>query len=170
MSVWTSFSRFFKPPVTGWHVFAGVTLFFIVVGAVNIIFVVTALDSWSGLSTDNSYNKGAAYNSVLLAKRTQEERGWRSTLTTTPRSDGDWDVVAEFKDRDNNPISNLTVKAFFRRPTHQGYDQEISFTPTEAGHYVAQISLALKGQWDVQVKALQDTTQAYYAEQRLWIK
>ena len=160
---------FFKPPVTGLHIVIGLTAFFVIVAAVNAVFIYLALQSGSGLETKNAYSEGLAYNDVLEQRQAQKDLGWQSSLNIVPAS-GEHEIVLHFFDQEDAPISGLDVTADLRRPTHGGYDTSTAFTAEGDGRYTARVAFALKGVWDAHIQARRGKDEQFYAEKRLWIE
>lgn len=129
----------------------------LVVIAVNGVLVYFALGSWTGISTDDAYRKGLAYNQALAAARAQDQRGWSATVAFE-RKEGDGAghagrLVVAFTDRDGDPLEDLRVTAALLRPTHEGYDQHIALTQQGSGVYAEDVVLPLPGQWDARIEA-----------------
>lgn len=133
----------------------------IFVGGMGVVVVVNgflfffALDSWTGLETDSHYKRGLEYNTALDATTAQRVLGWQTTLTVTPAEGGErkFDVAVTFLDKSGQPLRDLTVDAIVRRPTHEGYDAQLSLNPKGNGAYGGQAALALPGVWDVRLIA-----------------
>ncbi|MBE0533298.1 MAG: FixH family protein [Rhodospirillales bacterium] len=126
-----------------------------VVVVVNGALVAFALGSWTGLETEGHYEKGLAYNRDLAAAQAQAERGWRLTfsldeVTADTRSGR---ISAAFTDHDGRPLTDLDIRAVIRRPTAEGYDQEVPLASTGHGLYGASVVFPLPGQWEVRIHA-----------------
>ena len=140
----------------------------IVVGIVNVIYVYFALNSWSGIESKDAYTAGLAYNDILEAKEAQSSLGWESALRTEIQIDGDQRLIAQFVDKAGQPLNALFVVADIRRPTHEGYDKEVVLVAQGQGLYGAPLDLALKGIWDVTLRAEKDDKQ-FTAKSRIVI-
>jgi nitrogen fixation protein FixH len=155
--------------VTGRHVLIGMLVFFGIVLVANGAFIFLALDSWTGLSTEDAYRKGVAYNETLDAAEAQKALGWRADLAFEAEDGGGLLQVA-FEDARGDPVAGLTVTAAIRRPTHEGFDREVTLEPFDAGRYAARIELPLSGQWDVSLIARARDGARYEIEERIWLK
>ncbi len=128
-----------------------------VVVLVNGVLVAFALGSWTGLETEGHYEKGLAYNRDLAAAQAQAERGWRFAFALDgAAAAGDTRTAtlsATFADRDGAPLTDLEVRAIIRRPTAEGYDQEVPLAPASHGLYAAAAVFPLPGQWEVRIHA-----------------
>lgn len=156
--------------ITGRHVLIAVLAFFGVVIAANAAFVVLALDSWTGLSAENAYQRGLAYNDTLRSAAAQRELGWTARLAFTQLGPAQGRIEVGFADRRGAPIEYLSVAGRVRRPTHDGFDRDIVLERSGAGRYAAHLELPLSGQWDVQVEAVSSGGARFRIEDRIWLK
>ncbi len=62
--------------ITGWHVLAGMILFFSTIIAVNAVFISLAVQSFPGEDQRRSYVQGLEYNDVIAQRRAQAALGW----------------------------------------------------------------------------------------------
>ena len=137
----------------------------LIVIAVNVVLVAIAIGTFSGLTTEDAYRKGLAYNRTIAAAEAQDARGWRLDLTITPQSPGGtaagaaekatggMAVVARFADRAGQPLSRLDVRAFLVRPLGDGDDLALLLQETGGGLYRGTLPPPLGGQWDVRIHA-----------------
>ncbi|MBT3371532.1 MAG: FixH family protein [Rhodospirillaceae bacterium] len=155
--------------ITGRKVLAMLLGFFALIVAVNGVFIYFALDSFSGLSTQNAYVKGLNYNRTLAQNRAQKATGLQITATASqPGQAVVLDVVV--KDRHGKPIENLTLSGQLRRPTHEGEDLPLEFQAMGAGSYRATATPEALGQWDLRLLAQVADADDYRWEKRLWLK
>jgi nitrogen fixation protein FixH len=138
----------------GWwypYIFLG---FFVVVVGVNATMAFFATSTFTGLSTDNAYEKGLAYNQNLAMARAQAELGWRVETRLTPgTAAGKGEFAITYRDKAGQPLDGLEVHAALSRPTQRGYDRDVVLAATGPGTYVAPLALPLSGEWDVEVMA-----------------
>jgi len=156
--------------ITGRHVLFGLLGFFGLVFAANGAFVYLALDTFSGLSTENAYQRGLDYNETLRAAEAQRELGWRVTVTARALDGGRYRVAADFADRRGEPLDGLAIGGSLRRPTQEGLDREIALERVAPGRYASDVTLPLAGQWDLVLSARSPAGQSYTLEERLWLK
>jgi nitrogen fixation protein FixH len=129
---------------------------FAVVLAVNLAMMFSAVHTFSGLETDHAYEKGLAYNDVLAMARTQQAMGWtvNSEIRPVPAGSGHAaDLLITFLDRQGMPLTGLTVKAEFIRPTSAGHDSSLQLLEQGEGRYEAMVDLVLGGQWEMHLTA-----------------
>ncbi|MFQ5774363.1 MAG: FixH family protein [Kiloniellaceae bacterium] len=156
--------------LTGRHVLIAVLAFFGVVIAANAVFVVLALDTWTGLSTENAYQRGLAYNETLRAAAAQRALGWRADLSVRATGAGRDRLEVAFTDRRGAPIESLAVTVRLRRPTHEGFDRDVALARAGPGRYAADLELPLRGQWDVRLSARSRYGKRFEFEDRIWLK
>ena len=133
-------------PIDKWLPFL-LVLFFVVIAIVNAVFVYIAINTHTGVVTENPYQKGLDYNSVLEKSRAQPEINQiaeyengilRWTLTNT----------------DGTPIEQAEVTATLVRAIEEGYDTDLTFTHKGGGIYEADISTLPKaGLWIARLKS-----------------
>lgn len=121
----------------------------------NGFLVYYALNTWTGLETEQHYVKGLAYNDNIEGAKRSQALGWSSPLKaeflTGQPSVGTVDVL--FTDNAGHPLTDLDVRIIAIRPTLAGHDQKIDMTHTGKGVYSGNFSLPLKGQWDMRILA-----------------
>lgn len=125
-----------------------------VVVAVNAVLIVFAMTSWSGLETEQAYQKGLAYNETLAAATEQEARGWTTTLSFTPDGALSGALAFTLMDEGGEPILGAEVVARIVRPTVTGYDQTVVLESQGKGRYAARLDLPMAGQWQVDLEAV----------------
>ena len=126
----------------------------LVVVAVNLVLIFSAIETFPGLRTEKAYDKGLKYNETLAAAEQQRRLGWRSEVSVTPTADDRrFLVTATLRDPEGRPIPGLAARAFITRPTVGGHDVETVLADQGDGRYVADVSLPLPGLWDVRVHA-----------------
>lgn len=114
-----------------------------------------AINTWTGLETEQHYVKGLAYNANLEAAQRQQELGWQATLKNefTPGDTPAGVSLVRFTDNNDQPLNDLEVRILATRPTHDGYDREFTLMSVGHGLYKGDIVLPLKGQWDFRILA-----------------
>ena len=126
--------------------------FFGVIFAVNGTMAYLGAISFTGLSTEQAYEKGRTYNKQLARNDVQRALGWTVTLQAEPQTTAGPHRIRlnlVVTDKTGQPLTGAGVQALLVRPTHEGYDREISLTEGRTGTYVAFVDLPLPGQWEV---------------------
>lgn len=126
--------------------------FFGLIIVVNAIFIYTALHSNTGVVTEESYEKGLAYDDVLKRAETQPK-----LVETMSYKAGtlEWNI----RDSHGNPIKNAAVQAKFIRPVQDGFDFEVSLKHISGGRYAAAVKFPLEGMWTAKLDAKWDKQQ-----------
>lgn len=130
-------------PLSGKRIFIYFLLFFCAITAVNAVMIRVAVRTMSGVVTDHPYERGVAYNKVVLAEEAQERLGWHEDITYR-----DHMLHVALYDRDGTPLALQDATAKFTRPTRQGYDFERALKGSDTP-----VTFPLKGVWDVHVFA-----------------
>jgi len=144
--------------------------FFGVVFLVNGIFFWFARDSWTGLSTEDAYRKGIAFNDQLSRADAQRNLGWTTETEYASAGPGEGRLVFALKASDGQPVRNREVLVMFRRPVTEGIDFATALRSDDMGRYVADITPPAPGQWDVRIEVSRPGTLPYLVETRIWSK
>jgi nitrogen fixation protein FixH len=147
---------------------------FAVVIVVNGILFYNATTTFSGLSTENPYEKGLAYNKTLEEARAQDKLGWKvssqiDTLEEKPDGGRRVRVAVEFKDSQNLPLEGMQVRAMLIRPAAEGHDKQIALANQGNGLYASEANLDLQGLWEVRIVALGQKN-SYQTAERVQIR
>ncbi|MBP9049903.1 MAG: FixH family protein [Alphaproteobacteria bacterium] len=131
-------------------------LAFLVVGAVNAVFVYLAIHSHTGLVTEQAYEKGLAFNQTLAKAEAMQALGWNFSVELTSE-----DILSvRLVDKSGNPIQKAQVKGRMVRPVKSGYDYEINLAEQmkvgESGVYQVLLRPPLRGSWTVHLVATQN--------------
>lgn len=129
---------------------------FVIVAAVNGVFIYFASVSWTGLQTEDAYEKGLAYNATIDAAKAQEKLGWKASVSFDALGENGGRLTVDLADRDGAPIDGASVHGLAVRPTREGLDQEINLAAVGRGRYAADIELPLPGVWDIKLSARRD--------------
>ena len=154
--------------LTGRVVLAMLLAFFGVVAAVNAVFIVLAMRSFSGVSAEGAYQRGLAWNHELAAAAAQKARDWRVQVEAE-RADGDVKLRVVVADAAGRPLEGLAVRAALRRPASQGHDVSVELGASGRGSYAADVGLPLRGQWDLRLEVEGADGAAHVLEKRLWL-
>jgi nitrogen fixation protein FixH len=147
--------------ITGRHVFAGVSLFFLIIIGTDAWFMTLAYRSFPGQSADNPYEAGLAFNQTLAKREAEARLGWR--VEAQALADG---VALRPVDRAGQPLTGLVVKAKLARPATEVGARLIPLKEVSLGLYEAR-GLELSGAWDMTATLSGRTGEAFEAERRL---
>ncbi|MFE1602751.1 FixH family protein [Methylobacterium sp. ID0610] len=137
-------------PLTGRHVLLIFVAFFGIIAIANAFLVTTALRTWSGLEERSPYHAGQVYNAEIRRARAQEARGWHLASAVT-REGSDAVITVRLTDRNEAPLSGVSVQARFERPTDRRQDVVLPLAATGRGSYAARAEALPPGQWTLVV-------------------
>jgi nitrogen fixation protein FixH len=141
-----------KGELTGFHVLAMLLGLFGVMIAVNVVFVVLALKTFSGES-DHAYVNGLRFNETIAANARQAEAGWRMRLDLQRDARDGARLVAIMTDRDGAPVRGAAITALIGRPTTEAQDKTLRFVETAPGAYVSDVVDLGPGKWRFTARA-----------------
>ena len=122
--------------------------FFLVVIAVNGTMIWVALGSWTGLATNQAYDRGLTYNRNLEAAARAAALGWQPSLAAT--LDGETGTVELILNgADGAPVTGAEVTVRFERPTSEGLDFAVPLAGTAPGVYRGGFVLPAEGAWNL---------------------
>lgn len=158
--------------IQGWHVLVGMIAFFGVIFAVNGVFLVSALNTHTGIVSKQPYRKGLDYNDRIAADERQQKLGWTHTIALDQKSE---DARLVLADKHGRPVSGLDVQGFLGRPSTEQHDTRIAMeeqgTP---GTYIAKVGALEPGNWLLAVEARETKSDraavVYRLRKRLWLK
>jgi nitrogen fixation protein FixH len=153
----------------GKHVLIAVLAFFAFVIAVNGIYIALAMWSWSGLSTEDAYQRGLAYNQTLAEAEAQRALNWQVKAVLEPMAGGGARLTVAFTDRSGAPVEGLTVSGDLRRPVRDDLDRAVDLVRDGPGRYGADVDQLAAGQWDVRLRATSPDGAIFVLEDRLWL-
>lgn len=155
--------------LTGRHVLAMIAGGFAVVLLANGALAYFAFTSFSGLSTEDAYRKGLAYNRTLEQAAAQRALGWRVEVTGSLEENGQARFEVRVRDQGGRAVDGLAVTGELRRPAVAAHDRTMVLGAVGAGRYGARLALPLRGQWDFHVTLEDRSGRRFRREQRLWL-
>ena len=120
--------------------------FFVVLAAMDGVFVYLATSSHTGVVADNAYERGLAYNETIAAAEESAALGWQAELELVGS-----ELQLKISGSDGAPVNDALVNALVSRPTQSGYDFNVPFVPESAGSYSGEAAFPLDGLWNVRV-------------------
>lgn len=152
--------------VTGRGFLFGLIAVFAVVFAVNGLFIYLALDTWSGLDIDNSFVQGLSFEEDI-----QEAHEWKVEIDSKEQGANHVRIDVEIKRIDGGTTMPYSIDAEIRRPAVATQDQDVLLRQIGPRHYVAEVDLAGRGQWQIRVRGRnQDKAVLFRADKRLYLK
>lgn len=122
--------------------------FFIVLAAVDGVFVKLALSTHRGVVTEEAYQKGIAYNETIAEADAQAALGWQMTMRMN-----DTTLYATLHDADGKAMNDASLKVKATFVPEEGYDFEQRLEPAGHGEYKAALKMTAAGPWDLRVQA-----------------
>jgi nitrogen fixation protein FixH len=147
-----------RKPLTGRRVFLWLAAFFLLVIIMNVVMAYLGNRSWTGLTTNQAYDEGLKYNTVLEEAKEQAALGWTVHFEPVSVTGRDGDrvtarIVVDISGKDGIVLDGLQVSARILRPTSEGYDQAVEFTAVDERRFQVETTFPLQGQWDVYMTA-----------------
>ena len=124
--------------------------FFLVIFAVNGVFVYYATKTHTGVVTRHAYEKGLNYNKTIELANAQDELGIESRILIEN---------GQIIFRSNRHVK-ANVTAYITRPTQDGYDFKVKLSG-EKGYFTGKIDFPMKGQWHIAVVANSEEYKQY---------
>ena len=138
--------------------------FFVGLAIMDGIFVYLATSTFTGVVTDQAYERGLKYNETVAAAEAQAELGWVGSAAL------EGNETFSFTLSDGaNALVGADVVAEFTRPTQSGVDFQVPLMGLQNGTYSAQVDFPLEGIWDVRVYVTWKQQQ-YQHSQRLMVR
>ena len=128
--------------VKGWHVFAGFSMAFGIIIAVNLTLAFKAVATFPGLEVGNSYVASQSFDADRAA---QTALGWEVSARL------DDHILSLIIREDGQPIAPVIESATFGRATHVAVDETPDFT-FDGTAYKARV-VAGRGNWNLRLKA-----------------
>jgi nitrogen fixation protein FixH len=157
-------------PFTGRKMLILILSFFLVIISVNGIFAYFALDSWTGLETEKSYDKGVRYNDTLAAAAAQDALGWQAAFSEKKLAKASYQINLNIKDKAGKPVHGLIIAGALRRPTHGNADQDLQLTELSPGRYQTTVNSVALGNWELRLATRTSDGTKVRWQRRLWLK
>ena len=133
--------------ITGRIVFFGLVAFFGLIAAVNGVFMFYALDTFPGLTTEDSYKKGIVYNRTLDDAEAQRRLGWNSSVGLGT----DGMLTVTMTDKIGAPLSGALASVAMTRPLGDDRALTVDMREVSEGRYQGRFDAPLHGRWKAEV-------------------
>jgi nitrogen fixation protein FixH len=137
--------------------------FFGVIFAVNIFYIYIAGQSWRGVVTEKSYQKGVEYNKTIAMVKKQKEMGWKVKMRFKNLGNNSGVLEVVITDKKRKAIKDANIRVYLIRPTQDGFDFDVPMIFSD-GKYQARISAPLKGQWNFNLEIMRGYDVFYQAK------
>lgn len=117
-----------------------------------------------GVVPDNNYQKESRFNAYISQREDQKARGWKirkGWLQGIPTTGQEAVFQVQLQDKQDRPLTGLTLKGRFLRPADSRLDRDFSMNEISPGIYRVAIALPVAGVWNLQLDALDGQTQVY---------
>lgn len=150
--------------LTGRRVLALLVGFFLLVFAVNGVFVFFSLTSHPGTTSRDAYREGLEYNRVLESAERQQALGWRAQVL-----ERDGTVRLRLQDADGAAVGGLAGKAEIGRPASDAEDRILDVVETVPGRYRAAGAPLGPGRWKVVFEMADGAGRRFRAEEEVLV-
>lgn len=151
-----------------WVPYAFVAFFGVVLLA-NALMIWIAFATWTGLQTQNAYQKGLAYNRTLDEAAAQAALGWEVDLALAQAEARTLALELALEGPYGDLIEDAAVSAAFVRPTHEGHDRVVTIPHRYGGEYEAEVELPLAGQWELHL-TIEAAGEVWRETRRLYLR
>lgn len=148
--------------LTGKHVLAIVVTAFSVIIAVNVFMAYSAVGTFPGLETKNSYVASQKFD---RQKAAQEALGWDVSARVEDET-----LILDIKDMAGEPVTVKSVYGLFGRATHVKEDQEPAFSQGSSGAYMAQVGPLGEGNWNLRLNVVAEDDTTFQQRIPIYIK
>ena len=153
----------------GRHVLMAFLGFFLVVFAVNGVFLYSAISTYTGIVSVEPYRKGLNYNQRIAADEAQRAQGWEEALEVTRGGQ----VSLRLTNRLGAPVEGQSITGTFGRPSTAQHDVKLALIEEQPGMYTTRIAPPESGAWIVALEARSLAAPSeitYQLRKRLWLK
>lgn len=156
--------------ITGKKVLLWMVAFFGVIIGANASLTYFALNTWPGLTTEDAYKKGLAYNQTLDAAARQSAMGWVSTVDIQPGIGTDETITINLTGAGETPLPGLVVTAKLERAVGTPGTQIITLNETAPGKYTGTFKSPAEGRWIAEINAVGANDATYRMKHQVMIK
>lgn len=138
---------------TGWHFLIFIIGFFAVVITANVTMAYFALDTFSGLETEDAYRKGRDYNVTLQAAKRQEALGWQEKISLVKNGKGanaSHHITLTLRGAETE--TDLKATLLVRRPATDVDDQLITLVETTPATFEGVVKSLDVGRWKLSLE------------------
>ncbi len=150
--------------LTGRRVGAMLIGFFLLVFAVNGVFVYVSLRSHPGTTTRDAYREGLEYNRVLESAERQQALGWRAQVL-----EGDGTLRLILKDAAGAAVAGLSGQAQVGRPASDSEDRTLDIVETAPGIYGTEGPPLGRGRWKAVIEMRDGAGRRFRVEDELLV-
>ena len=158
-----------KRKLSGRDVLFLLAAFFVVIFAVNGVFIAQAVMTFRGEDQQDPYLQGIDYNRTLEREAIQNSIGWHASIGGTRTVQGAAEIIVTLKDSRLEPVRHLLLRGTLRHPSDQHRDRAFTLSEISPGAYASRLNGITAGAWDVVVLTASTKT-PFAAERRVWLR
>lgn len=136
-------------PLTGRKVLAWFLGFFFIVFGANLVMSWFAVTTFSGVETEDAYQRGREFNREIAEAEMQKALGWTISVTTEQEADSNIFLAMTIRDVGGTALETMSVEGLMVRPVHDGIDQPVVLAYLGDGRYGARVTLPERGNWQL---------------------
>lgn len=125
---------------------------FLVLVAATAYRIIIAFNTNPGLVKEDAFDRGEVYAQTLALKKENLKKG-RNIKIIPPKKIFVNKNQKYLVNLENINLADIKVKLFFYRPANKKNDFKVDLQHTANGYYEADISIHLKGRWDILAEA-----------------
>jgi len=156
--------------ITGRHVLFGMIGFFLIIIAVNTVFITLAVQSFPGEQEKKSYLQGLNFNDRLAAREAQAALGWSVNIDKAERTGKTAIIELIFETSEKAPIFDLDIAGVLSQPADNDRDQPLVFSPSGPGRYEAHAENISAGAWILKVRANDNRNETFEFTTKLYFE
>ena len=126
--------------------------FFVGLAILFAWFTHLARSSYTGVATDQAYERGIAYNDTIARANAQEALGWDGSIVVQ----GANDITLKLTDADGHAVTDAHAVLWLFRPVQRRFDMHIEMQESSSGTYSAQFDLPQPGLWEARIFVKKD--------------
>lgn len=135
-----------------------IALFFVMIIVINIIFLYLARSTFSGVLTEDAYQKGLSYNDVVFAQSAQEQRGVQGLIEFGEGAQGAQELIFEPN------VACSKVEASLIRTVHDKGDMDIIMSQNNHNSYSYTFDQEITGSWFVRIKCYCEGEEFFFSK------
>jgi nitrogen fixation protein FixH len=140
-----------------------IILFFVIIGLIDILFIIISKNSYPGTVTDNPYQKGLNYNQVLNKSALQELNEYKIETESSKLSDNKFKYIIVLR-KSGLYVSDAEVMVNIVRPLGEYQNFQVMLNNSGNGLYSSEISFPKEGQWEFRVSIIHNSNSIYHKE------
>lgn len=144
-----------------------IALFIAMFMLLDIIFVGFAQKTFTGLYTDNYYQKGVDFDKINRQSIYQNKTGWKADIVYDDKTK---EIRYYLYDVNNIALSADVVLAKVMRPATHKFDEFIELQKISPGIYFTKYDFKDSGQWEIRIKTIKDSKEFITAKRIIIMK